>query len=50
MILTISTIPTIAQTITSILTVVTSHHNGWKTTTLTKTQAKLNILRGGRLV
>jgi hypothetical protein len=30
-VLTISTIPSIAQTTTSILTMVTSHHERWKT-------------------
>jgi hypothetical protein len=49
-VLTISTIPTIAETTSSILTTVNSHLDKWKTTTLTKTQAKLNITKDGRLV
>jgi hypothetical protein len=35
---TISTIPNIAQTIASNLTTVTSHHDGWKTSTLNNPQ------------
>jgi hypothetical protein len=47
---TISTIPTHAQTTASILTMVTSHHGGWKTNTQNSTQAKLNIIKMERLV
>jgi hypothetical protein len=46
----ISTIPTHAQITTSILTMVTSHHDGWKTITQHSTQAKLNIIKMERLV
>jgi DNA gyrase inhibitor GyrI len=47
---TISTIPTHAQTTVSILTMVTSHHDRWKTNTQHSTQAKLNITNMERLV
>jgi hypothetical protein len=48
---TFPTILNLAQTTTSNLTMVNSHHDGWKTKTLnTKPQAKLNIIKDGRLV
>jgi hypothetical protein len=46
----VSTIPTHAQITTSILTMVTLHHDGWKTITQHSTQAKLNIIKMERLV
>jgi hypothetical protein len=42
---TVSTIPTHAQTTTSTLTMVTLHHDGWKTNTQHSTQAKLRLVR-----
>jgi hypothetical protein len=43
---TVSTIQTHAQTTASILTMVTSHHDGWKTNTLdTQHKPKLNIIK-----
>jgi hypothetical protein len=43
---TVSTILTHAQTKASILTTVTSHHDGWKTNTLdTQHNPKLNIIK-----
>jgi hypothetical protein len=43
---TVSTIPTLAQTTTSNLTTVTSHHDGWNTNTLnTEHKSKLNIVK-----
>jgi hypothetical protein len=47
---TFPTIPNFAQTIASIITTVTSHHDGWKTNTQLSTQAKLNITNMERLV
>jgi hypothetical protein len=44
-ILTVSTIPNYAQTTSSILTTVNSYLDGWKTTSLNKPQAKLNIIK-----
>jgi hypothetical protein len=46
---TISTIPNLAQTTASNLTTVTSHHDGWKTSTLNTPQVKLNIIKMERL-
>jgi hypothetical protein len=48
-ILTVSTIPSLAQTTTSNLTTVTSHHDRWKTSTLNTPQVKLNIIKMERL-
>jgi hypothetical protein len=43
---TVSTISNLAQTIASILTTITSHHDGWKTNTLnTQFKPKLNIIK-----
>jgi hypothetical protein len=47
---TVSTILTHAQTTTLILTMITSHHDGWKTNTQHSTQAKFNIIKMKRLV
>jgi hypothetical protein len=47
---TVSTIPNLAQTTTSNLTTVTSHHDGWKTNTLNIPQVKLNIIKMDKLV
>jgi hypothetical protein len=46
---TFTTIPNLAQTTTSNLTTVTSHHDGWKTNTLNIPQVKLNIIKIKRL-
>jgi hypothetical protein len=46
---TISTIPNLAQITASNLTTVTSHHDGWKTSTLNTPQVKLNIKKMERL-
>jgi hypothetical protein len=46
---TVSTIPNLAQTTSSNLTTVTSHHNGWKTSTLNTPHVKLNIIKMERL-
>jgi hypothetical protein len=46
---TISTIANLAQTTASNLTTVTSHHDGWKTSTLNTPQVKLNIIKMERL-
>jgi hypothetical protein len=46
---TISTIPNHAQTTASNLTTVTSHHDGWKTSTLNTQKVKLNIIKMERL-
>jgi hypothetical protein len=46
---TVSTIPNLAQTTTSNLTTVTSHHDGWKTNTLNTPQVKLNTIKMERL-
>jgi hypothetical protein len=43
---TVSTIPNLAQTTTSNLTTITSHHDGWKTIT---PQVNLNIMKMKRL-
>jgi hypothetical protein len=50
MVLTISIIPTFAQTTTLILTKVNSHLDRWKINFSHKTQAILNITKDGRLV
>jgi hypothetical protein len=42
-ILIVSTIPNLAQTTASILTMVTSHHDGWKTSTLNTPQVKVMV-------
>jgi hypothetical protein len=42
-------IPNLAQTTTSNLTMITSHHDGWKTSTLNTPQVKLNIIKMERL-
>jgi hypothetical protein len=47
---TISTIPNLAQTTISNLSMVTSHHDRWKTNTQHSTQVKLNIVKMERLV
>jgi hypothetical protein len=46
---TIFTIPNLAQTTASNLTMVTSHHDGWKTNALNIPQVKLNIIKMDRL-
>jgi hypothetical protein len=46
---TVSTIPNLAQTIASNLTMATTHHDGWKTSTLNTPQVTLNIIRMERL-
>jgi hypothetical protein len=46
---TVSTNPNLAQTATSNLTTVTSHHDGWKTIALNIAQVKLNIIKMDRL-
>jgi hypothetical protein len=45
----VSTIPNLAQTIASNLTMVTSHHDVWKTNVLNVPQVKLNIIKMDRL-
>jgi hypothetical protein len=45
---TISTIPTHAQTTALILTMVTSHHNGWKSNTLNTNTSQTQHHRDGR--
>jgi hypothetical protein len=46
---TVFTIPNLAQTTTSNLTTVTSHHDGWNTNALNIPQVKLNIIKMDRL-
>jgi hypothetical protein len=46
--LTISTIPADAQTTTSILTTVTSHHDGWKTKTLNNNTSQTQHHKDGK--
>jgi hypothetical protein len=46
---TVSTIPILAQTTASNLTIVTSHHDEWKISTLNTPQVKLNIIKMERL-
>jgi hypothetical protein len=46
---TVSTIPNLAQTTASNLTMVTSLSDGWKTNTLNTPQVKLNIKKMERL-
>jgi hypothetical protein len=46
---TVSIIPNLAQTTTSNLTTVTSHLDGWKTSTLNTPQVKLNVIKMERL-
>jgi hypothetical protein len=45
----VSTILNLAQTTSSKLTTATSHHDGWKTSTLNTPQVKLNIIKMERL-
>jgi hypothetical protein len=47
---TISTIPNLAQTTTSNLTTVNSHHGGWKTKTLNTNTSQIQHHQDGRLV
>jgi hypothetical protein len=47
-VLTISTIPTIAQTTTSILTTVTSHHDGWKIKSLNNNTSQTQHHKDGK--
>jgi hypothetical protein len=44
----VSTIPTYAQTIATILTMVTSHHNGWKTNTLNTNTSQTQHHKDGK--
>jgi hypothetical protein len=46
---TVSTIPNLTQTTASNLTMVTSHHDEWNTSTLNTPQVKLNIIKMERL-
>jgi hypothetical protein len=46
----VDTIPNLAQTTISNLSMVTSHHDRWKTNTQHSTQVKLNIVKMERLV